>query len=333
MKKSTLLKLIIITLAIIAVSPIAYVFLRAPSSRIAALAEIELQSTVSPIDGLFKDYQSWPYSNKLKPNQTMMQMLEMMVTSRIYKKQSFASASQYIDLNGDGLSDFLYFYYAPPFDPTTGNLTGSGRKDCYSKGARGYMVLKNNGDYTFEQAYKCMWQSGDTVNNFYGDCAALEPPYEDDFYTCGISCPFYIDFGSYSFHPVFFHDYKKWQSGPLKTNDKTRDLLDALSTVVSPFSNTTEEKPNYEIGSQFVDLNGDSLVDFLLRQSEGNISGQYDSDCDHNNSSSTKHGFSEYVIFINQGNFQVKPVYKCDIEGIEGIGGMKTYYYGDCAAL
>jgi hypothetical protein len=63
-------------------------------------------------------------------------------------------SSQFIDLNGDGLADFIHLM-APS---TTGN------------GYPSTAVMKNNGNNTFDLVYKCYVDVGPV---YRGDCAQL----------------------------------------------------------------------------------------------------------------------------------------------------------------
>lgn len=69
---------------------------------------------------------------------------------------------QFVDLNGDGLSDYIYRYARWLTGATT-------RKDIYS------CVLLNNGS-GFDEAYKCraiIYLNGPQTQNYYGDCADI----------------------------------------------------------------------------------------------------------------------------------------------------------------
>lgn len=292
---------LIIIFTVFLISALAYIFFISKNPPPSSLANISL-ANIDPRGehSLFSDSHTWPSSDRVNPEDRMMQMLEMMIATRTdVDEENFAVASQFIDFNGDGLSDFLYFYYTVDYHSFSGE--------------RGYLALKNNGDYTFDTAYKCKWYSSGSSHTFYGDCALDSGVSPSEFQRR------YFPEGKY-LPALFFEDHRDWpHSVSGRQGDTTRQLLNALNTTANPFNTPISQ---YERGFQFVDLNGDGLVDFLFFQKEENLSNEqftYDSD--------------QYVILINQGDFTLEPEYKCYTGDPYYYDSGWHYAYGDCVSL
>src|SRR3989338_655957 len=94
-------------------------------------------------------------------------------------------------------------------------------------------------------------------------------------------------------YPSFFDNYNTWKSGRIKSNDTMGQVLRAMNTTKTTFNESTET------GEQFVDINGDGLLDFLYFSKTP---------------SDTQPGIvNKTALFINKGNFTFEPVYKCFI--------------------
>lgn len=116
--------------------------------------------------------------------------------------------------------------------------------------------------------------------------------------------------------PSFFSDYASWGSGSIKIKDSPMwRILTALNT------SRTVWIDNVDAGSQFVDLNGDGLLDFLYAQYVWDV-------CDGCNDQTTSPREMRFAAFINKGNFSFEPIYKC--YGAKGSENQTTFY-GDCA--
>lgn len=97
------------------------------------------------------DHTSWPSSSNPKPNDYTRSVLEMQNTTMTMDRGRQNSA-QFIDLNGDGLNDFIYF----------------DDLNQQNNSVRSMAIMKNKGDYSFDTVYKCYF----TVSGmYYGDCA------------------------------------------------------------------------------------------------------------------------------------------------------------------
>jgi hypothetical protein len=110
--------------------------------------------------------------------------------------------------------------------------------------------------------------------------------------------------------PSFFEDFATWySSSKRKTNNTLGDVVSAMNTTKTTFSDIVEA------GEQFVDINGDGLLDFLYygKASFGNPWTDEKS-----------------AVFINKGNFSFDPIYKCVIYSPDGPNYPATWY-GDCA--
>ncbi len=104
-------------------------------------------------------------------------------------------------------------------------------------------------------------------------------------------------------YPSFFDNYETWKSGKLKPNDTIGQVLRAMNTTKTTFNESTET------GEQFVDINGDGLLDFLYFSITP--------------SDTAPGSLNKTALFINKGNFTFEPIYKCVVS--------QSIYYGDCA--
>ena len=283
--------------------------------------------------GFFASYTSWPSSRRLKDNDSLRWIIEMMVVSKTDITDTFLTASQFVDLNGDGLNDYLYFYYRP-------NMSGIGE--------RGYIALQNTGNNNFDLIYyKCYWYKDNSVNIVYGDCAdtSYDPAYYENMpfvktyfpsykliYNLYDLTPQYGDsqgganelseqnnryFYDGHFEPSFFMDHRKWKNSVSPMIDNRLKLLTSLNTAGWPGT-----QPGYNFSQrsvQFTDINSDGLIDVLSFYVNMNLVNY----CTRNMESIT-----ESAILLNQGNFKFTPIYKCyQGDKCNPLGS----YYGDCA--
>ena len=93
-----------------------------------------------------------PESAEPKPNDSMRFMLELLAEGTQAYDTTYSVTTQFQDINGNGLPDFLYF------------KQHSGGGNTY----RYYAVFINNGG-TFEQTYVCHHST--FHKKYYGDCA------------------------------------------------------------------------------------------------------------------------------------------------------------------
>ena len=100
-----------------------------------------------------------PSSNTPKPNDSLRSILEMLATSKTNVEDGQGISSQFVDLNGDGLVDFIHMTVGPD--------------DKYQNPIMG--VMKNNGNYSFGLIYQCAVsrQGSPPVYRYWGDCAAI----------------------------------------------------------------------------------------------------------------------------------------------------------------
>lgn len=255
-------------------------------NKASAIAELNSQNidsdlTITNADpkdtfDFFASSSSWPSSRRLKDNDSLRWIIEMMVVSKTDIAEEFLTASQFVDLNGDGLNDYLYFYYRP-------NMSGIGE--------RGYIALQNNGDNNFNIIYKCFWHKDNGNNTVYGDCADISynPAYYENmpfvktyFSSSKLIYNLYDLIAQYGdgqlgadqlneqnnryfynerFEPSFFMDHRKWKNSASPVIDNRLKLLTSLNTAGWPGT-----QPGYNLSersAQFTDINGDGLVDVL----------------------------------------------------------------------
>jgi len=121
----------------------AFIFVAGMASYIAFTSlEGETEANYDPNNpfDLFADYVTWA-SSTTQVSPTAAEWLHTMVPNT-------STPTTFADANGDGLADVL-LHQEP------------------ASGADVYGILLNNGDLTFDLAYKCVSESG----TFYGDCS------------------------------------------------------------------------------------------------------------------------------------------------------------------
>lgn len=105
----------------------------------------EAEWTTATTATIFKDYLLWRKSSYQKPNDSTSMLLDLLWVSAT-QSQGTINGITMIDINGDGLVDFIY-----------------SRSDAPVKRA----IIVNNGNYTFKTVYKCVIDA--TI--YYGDCS------------------------------------------------------------------------------------------------------------------------------------------------------------------
>ena len=119
-----------------------------------------LKATSFEVDGrhAFSNYAEWPRSSNPIFGDTMRWYLEHLHVHQLEQlnisNPTKWSATEHIDMNGDGLVDLLYYY-------TCNNSCGIFRKK--------YLVLLNKGSLKFDVGYICV-ESGSA---WHGDCADI----------------------------------------------------------------------------------------------------------------------------------------------------------------
>lgn len=108
---------------------------------------------------IFSDYHSW-HSGSFNSNDTLHKMLnKLSYYNPPYTTYHYVTPNKYSfqDINGDGLSDFLYYelYF-----------------DGFTSGHQFYAVFLNSGDLNFELVYKCAIPRNGPA---YGNCAVGSP--------------------------------------------------------------------------------------------------------------------------------------------------------------
>lgn len=118
-------------------------------------------------ESIFNNATTWPGGRYSKQN-ALFNMLSSLsaIPGNTLDIIKTTPIHQFIDLNGDGLDDLLYYNVTQPTPASSQNV---------------YMaVLLNKGDLTFEVAYKCanIYQAGNP-NEWFGDCVTDDRPNEN----------------------------------------------------------------------------------------------------------------------------------------------------------
>lgn len=112
---------------------------------------------------LFNDYEQWSHSYSPKTNESNPSLYSLLYRLandyQIVTNSATPVKFSLLDINGDGLSDFLYH-------------------EKYLAGATAQLMLAaflNTGDSDFQLVYKC-FENHSSGHDYYGDCAAGSSP-------------------------------------------------------------------------------------------------------------------------------------------------------------
>lgn len=110
---------------------------------------------------IFRDWATWPYSHTLKQDAAWSTLLMPARTWNAQNSIGEMPLRQFIDLNGDGMLDFIF---------SDGVMNIGGTWEIYELKS---VVLLNNG-HGWDIAFKCIAQADNKVpanSEFRGDCA------------------------------------------------------------------------------------------------------------------------------------------------------------------
>lgn len=112
---------------------------------------------------IFNDYEQWPHAYSPKTNESNPSLYSLLYRLAYDYQIGINSATpvkfSLLDINGDGLSDFLYH-------------------EKFVSGVTDQLFLAaflNAGDSDFQLVYKC-FENHSSSHNYYGDCAAGSSP-------------------------------------------------------------------------------------------------------------------------------------------------------------
>ena len=274
-----------------------------PASPASPVSVIPVPLTANIFD--WSNVQNWPHSvaPKLNALWSTIQMPDRAYNASIEVGEM--SDTQMIDINGDGLSDFVYINHTPA------SLSYS-TPDGVSHNVASYTAMQDvvalNTGNGFNVVYACVTGSTGTGSAvqvaYYGDCADTNSATPS------------------TYNPVVFGG----NSSPLPTSSLPNfnvpySTLSFFPHRIFDFSRNIGEMPT----RTFTDLNGDGLPDFMYVNHGFSGSGNGSRD------------IVLSVVMLNTGSGWT-PVYQCTASGAysytDYLGATKSFpasYSGDCA--